>query len=64
MLLLRGVVGICLLVLASGRGWGQIVPSAAERGSERQPLLLRDFKPQSMLHAPAHQIQFALKFYF
>ena len=53
---LRSVVGICLLLETSGWVWGQITSNPAEHGQESQPLLLRDFKPQSMLHASAHQV--------
>ena len=53
---LRSVVGICLLLETSGWVSGQVTSNPAEHGHENQPLLLRDFKPQSMLHAPVHQV--------
>ena len=43
-------------MLTSGRGGDQITPNPAERGPETQPLLLRDFKPRSMLRVPVHQV--------
>ena len=53
--ILGNVVLDFLLLQGCGRLWCQATASQPEPGQPNQPLLLRDFKPQSMLHAPAHQ---------
>jgi predicted TIM-barrel fold metal-dependent hydrolase len=63
--------GLVLLSVSSGRGvgpreadaaQGQIGYKAAPDVERKKTLLLRDFKPQSMLHAPAHNVERA-KYY-
>jgi len=54
----RLLIGTAILVMASGLfgAPAQVkpdAPSSAEKGT----LLLRDFKPKSMLHAPAHNVE-------
>ncbi len=45
-----------LLVLAIRQSHGQAQSRATKTPEEIDTLLLRDFKPQSMLHAPSHQV--------
>ena len=54
--ILGNVLLTCLLLQGSGRLWSQATASQADPSQQNQPLLLRDFKPQSMLHAPVHQV--------
>jgi hypothetical protein len=54
--ILGNVVLTCLLLQCSGRLWCQATSSQPEPGQPNPPLLLRDFNLQSMLHAPAHQV--------
>ncbi len=49
-------LGLYLLWQGSVRVSGQLTSGPAEHSQESQPLLLRDFKPQSMLHAPVHDV--------
>ena len=54
--ILGNVVLTCLLLHGSGRLWCQATSSQADPSQQNQPLLLPDFKPQSMLHAPVHEV--------
>jgi predicted TIM-barrel fold metal-dependent hydrolase len=48
-------VSVALLALA-GTVWAQSQARTPEEAEQKKALLLRDFKPQSMLHAPVHNV--------
>ena len=54
----RLLIGICILVMASSVfGAPAQVKTDAPSSAEKGTLLLRDFQPKSMLHAPAHNVE-------
>ena len=54
----RLLIGTAILVMASGVfGAPAQVKTDAPSSAEKGTLLLRDFKPKSMLHAPAHNVE-------
>jgi predicted TIM-barrel fold metal-dependent hydrolase len=53
---LTGVAALLLVIGVSGLH-GQVGAEAPQNSEEKETLLLRDFKPKPMLHAPVHDVQ-------